>query len=339
MTRARTPHAVVQRFIRFANDHGLAGQSVAIAFSAGPDSTALAICAAEAARAIDLKPTLLHIDHNSRPGTASDATRAAALAEHLALPFKAAMLPAADRPSEEELRAGRYIALADLMSIAGIPTLLTAHHANDQAETLLLHLIRGAGPDGATAIRIRQSFQITGMPDSIDLIRPFLTESRDALHTLVADRGVIPVDDPTNLSHTYRRNAVRHRVLPVLEEIDPGAARHLAAFTDLIAEDNALLNDLAQSFLAEALIEKELSIPEFRHLPDAITSRMIRSWVLEQTGLVLTRDRTVAVLNLSKVGQGGAIIEIGEGWAVQRSGQTLKIRSAIDHAHGGTSES
>src|SRR3954453_66369 len=153
MTRERRPDAVVQRFLRTMHRLDLAGTKIGVAFSAGPDSCALAICSAEARQAIGLVPTLLHIDHNQRSDSRVEHERADVIAAALQLPIRHHRLDLKPGQSEDVLRRERYSALTRLMRESDCAVLMTGHHADDQAETLLLNLVRGAGLTGAGAMR------------------------------------------------------------------------------------------------------------------------------------------------------------------------------------------
>jgi tRNA(Ile)-lysidine synthase TilS/MesJ len=225
------------------------------------------------------------------------------------------------------------------MEEEGTETLLTAHHADDQAETLLLHLIRGTGPDGAQAMPMSQPFRLPGMTDFVTLIRPLLRERRSVLESLVTKYEILPVSDPTNSDTLYRRNAIRHRVIPVLEELNPGAVGHLANFAELMAEDNATFIPALINAMLGVPGDGSLDLDCLADLDNSMVRRVLRAWILNQTGIVLTFDRTQALVELAKRGKGGAIIEIGEGRTVERTGRTLNIRPAIEPTHGGISES
>ncbi|HRA47660.1 MAG TPA: tRNA lysidine(34) synthetase TilS [Thermomicrobiales bacterium] len=326
MARPRTPNAIVQRFLHTIQALELSRDPVGIAFSGGPDSLALAICAAEAKRAQHLHPTLLHIDHQTRPSSSSEAEHARDLATSLNLPFQARRIAERTPHTEDALRAGRYNALAAMVADLGSTLLLTGHHADDQAETVLLNLIRGTGPQGAIGMR-----SIRPLPNHppITLLRPFLAERRTDLATLVASRNLVPVSDPSNTDPVYRRNLIRHQVLPLLEEVVPGAASHLATFAGLLADDNTALDQIASEALGDLASREILPLSIIASQPPAIASRILRLWVHAGAGLILSHERTVALLTLAAVGRGGAVIEIGEGIAVSRVGRTLKMHTTF----------
>ena len=339
MSRERTPQAVVQRFVRTLHRLELTSRRVAIAFSAGPDSTALAICCAEAKRAVHLDPVLIHIDHNIRATSASEAEQAVHIANSLGLPIESAALTHRAEASEATLREDRYSFLHHLSNQAGADVLFTGHHADDQAETLLLNLVRGTGIKGARAMREARSLGLDGPVGGIVLVRPLLFERRADLHALVKAAGIEPVTDDSNTDTAFRRNLIRHQVLPLLEETSPGATERLAHFSSLLADDARFLDGLAATTLGLDAYATSLLLEPLRIQPVPLRSRMVRAWVHEQTGILLSFERTVAIDDLAMHGSGGSTIQLGDHWAVTRVGPALKIHQRIEVNDGGLLES
>ena len=205
---------VIQRFLAFLDDQELTGKPVGIAISGGRDSTALAICAAEARNAGKLEPVLVHIDHGVRPGSSEDRGIVRQSAEALDIPLLTSDLYSLGANSTEaEMREARYLALHSVLSALRVTTVLTGHHARDQAETVLLHLSRGQGLEGATGISPLEMLRFKDV--SITVARPFLQEDPVGLSDLVGEYGLPIVDDPTNEMVDRARNVVRHQVLPL----------------------------------------------------------------------------------------------------------------------------
>jgi len=148
---------------------------------------------------------------------------------------------------EARARAARYEALTDLCTYHGIEDLLLAHHQNDQAETVLLQLMRGAGVAGLSGMP--ESRILATSPEqasSITLWRPLLRLSRQELEAYAHEHKLKWIEDPSNRSSKYRRNVVRKSILPKLESIQPGAAANLARSAELLAQAQQLLDRLAQ---------------------------------------------------------------------------------------------
>ncbi|MFN3597170.1 MAG: tRNA lysidine(34) synthetase TilS [Rubricoccaceae bacterium] len=208
---------------------GLAsGTPLLAAVSGGLDSVALAHTLA----ALGWPATLAHVHHHLR-GEAADADAAfvEALAARLGCPFVRLDAPLrGDGNRQDEARRLRYAALAEAAAARGLAAVATAHTASDQAETLLLHLVRGTGAQG-----------LAGMPPArvlapgVALVRPLLGLGRSALAEAARAEGWDWREDASNASAAYRRNRLRHDVLPLLEaEGGPGVAERIARAAEAV---------------------------------------------------------------------------------------------------------
>ena len=206
-----------------------------LAVSGGVDSTALlAIATAihRRRRPVRIRPVVAHVDHGIRPDSTDDAIAVRALAEALDLPFRSTRLDwnGTAAVSSSAARDARWNALVRLAAEADAATILAAHHADDQAETILLRLARGTGLDG-----------LAGIPEQRELapgcrvIRPLLAARRDSIATLVEAAGLPVRHDPTNDRRDRAREMIRHEILPRLESIHPGASGRIAAVATEVA--------------------------------------------------------------------------------------------------------
>lgn len=195
-----------------------------LAFSGGGDSTALALGLAELAPRHGLAVELFHVDHALDPASGERAAAAAAIAAQIGLPFNVERHPVPDAARRREgteaaARRVRYAALEAFRARIGAERILTAHHRDDQVETLLLRLAAGSGLAGLAGIQRRRGA----------LLRPLLDLDRATLDAYVAARGIVALEDPTNLDLANERNRVRHRLLPFLLAQEPGLGSALAA--------------------------------------------------------------------------------------------------------------
>jgi tRNA(Ile)-lysidine synthase len=148
---------------------------------------------------------------------------------------------------EARARAARYEALTELCVYHGIEDLLLAHHQNDQAETVLLQLLRGAGVAGLSSMPESRVLATSAeQASSITLWRPLLRLSRDELEAYAREHQLKWIEDPSNQSSKYRRNAIRKNILPKLEGIQAGATANIARSADMLAQAQQLLDRLAQ---------------------------------------------------------------------------------------------
>lgn len=206
----------------------LPGDRLVVGFSGGPDSTALLLGLSQLARRFPLEILAVHLDHGLDPGSAARATAAGRLAAALGVPFVAERrevrevnAPTAPAESREvAARRVRYEVLAAARERTGARYVATAHHRDDQAETVLLRLLFGSGLSGLAGI---QPFR----PENA-VVRPLLDVPRSLLAAEVAAAGLTPVDDPTNRDLTLPRNRLRHRLLPALTAADPDLPERLA---------------------------------------------------------------------------------------------------------------
>jgi tRNA(Ile)-lysidine synthase len=227
------------------------GTAVTCAVSGGADSLALLLLAVEAG----CVATAVHVDHGLRPGSAAEADGVAQVAAQVGAAFRAVRVAVEPGPNlEARARAARYAALpADV---------LTGHTADDQAETVLLNLLRGAGLDGLAGIRDRAR-------------RPLLDLRRRETRELCRSRGLEPLDDPSNASPDHRRNRVRHELLPLLDAIaERDVVPILARQARLLGDDADLLGELA------AAIEPTDGAA-LAAAPLPLARRAVREWLRE----------------------------------------------------------
>ena len=213
---------------------------IVIALSGGRDSMALLDAAATLAPELGLTLSALHVHHGLSANADAWAAfcgdecarRGVPLAVH-----RAVIRRAAGESLEAQARAARYAAYA----AADADVVVLAHHADDQAETLLLQLLRGAGPHGLAAMPVRRA-----MRQGPALLRPFLALPRSTIDAYAAARGIAWVDDESNANTGVKRNFVRHDVAPRLAAAFPGYPATLVRAAAHQAEAARLIDELAQ---------------------------------------------------------------------------------------------
>jgi tRNA(Ile)-lysidine synthase len=212
-----------------------------IALSGGLDSTVLLHALAVTRERHGKALLAVHIDHRLQPDSASWSEYCRRLAGRLGVEIRldpVTVDAAASGGLEAAAREARYAALAQ--HVGHGDWLLSAHHRNDQAETLLLNLMRGSGPAGLAGIGLLSRFGAGW------LARPLIDVPRAALETYAAAQDLRWVDDPSNEDLRFDRNYLRHEVLPALERRWAGVAERLARSADLAAEAAAMLEELAE---------------------------------------------------------------------------------------------
>jgi tRNA(Ile)-lysidine synthase len=214
----------------------------AVALSGGRDSIALLDAVVAYARPRGRDAIALHVHHGLSPNAdhwASACETAARLRGIRCIVRRVAIARAARTSLEASARRCRYDALAGAAREADAHIVLLAHHRDDQAETLLLQLLRGAGPHGLAAMPARRD------ADGLTWIRPLLDVPRAAIDAYGAQLGLRHVDDASNADLRFARNALRRCVLPALAEVAPAYARTIARAATLQADAARLADDLA----------------------------------------------------------------------------------------------
>lgn len=247
---------------------------VAVAYSGGGDSTALLHAVARLVARGPLEAVALHVHHGLHADADAWLAHCRAVAEGLGIPFDSARVQVERGGSiEGEARRVRYAALVDLARTHRCSHLLTAHHADDQAETVLVNLARGTGIAGLAAAARSRTIE------GIVLARPFLDLPSAIVRGDAAARGLAHVDDPSNHDRRFTRNAIRHDVLPALRRIAPSIAAHLARTAAHASTLQALLDEIGDEDLAIGEPEDDLAIERLAALSPARAANALRVWL------------------------------------------------------------
>lgn len=245
-----------------------------VAYSGGLDSRVLLDLMAGLRQRLTLALAAVHVDHGLHPESVAWAGHCEARCADLGVRLVHLRVQVRSGPGPEAAaRAARYGALADLLNPGDL--LLTAHHRDDQAETLLLALLRGAGVHGLAAM------PVVAPLGSGFLVRPLLPYGRAELRAYALARGLDWVDDPSNLHLDLDRNWLRHRILPLLAERWPAASRTLARSAGHCAEAAALMDRLAAAEAACLTGRRPgtLSLVGLRRLDAALCRAVLRHWI------------------------------------------------------------
>lgn len=224
MARSHPPTLVtlVSRTLR--EECGLEpGARVLAAVSGGPDSVAMLDVLAQLAPKLGFELVAHGVDHGLRPEASGELELAQAHALRLGVPFtRTSVVVHPGGNLQARARAARYQALEAARERTGCALIATAHHADDRAETVLLRLLRGAGPRGLAVLPARAG----------NRIRPLLRARKADILAHLGRRQLAFAEDPSNRDRRYLRARVRHEVLPLLAELSPGIVDHLNALAD-----------------------------------------------------------------------------------------------------------
>jgi tRNA(Ile)-lysidine synthase len=278
-----------------------------------------------------------HLDHGMRPGSGADADWVAGLCRAWDVGLyvdRADPVPT----SENEARSVRYAFLHEVCRTTGARALLTAHHADDQAETVLFRILRGTGLDGLRGIA-----DVPGPGTMPDLVRPLLGFWREELEAYAAMNRIEWRDDPTNLDHGFARNAIRLRILPDAEAlVAPAARRALVRLSELAAREEVAWAEVMTRLMTEVNAEVHRR-PDGRvervsfdrvataALGSALRGRLLR-WLGREAGIAFDADATRRAVDFAEAGRSGRAIQLGRGATLRRSLDRLEVVAGLERA-------
>jgi tRNA(Ile)-lysidine synthase len=321
--------AAVRRAVR---DH--LHDDVLVACSGGADSMALAAAAAFVGPRAGHRVGLVTIDHQLQPGSAQRAARVARWAVEAGLaPVVTSTVDVAGRPGgpEAAARDARYEALVAAAAGHGIGTVLLGHTREDQAETVLLALVRGAGPHG-----------LAGMPtvrtrSGVALVRPLLDVSRAQTRAVATALGLPVWDDPHNEDPAYRRTQARDVLGSLVDRLGPAVVGNLARTARLAAADTGYLDQLAAVALEKAALDTAtgaagLRVADLAGLPDPVRTRVLHAWArsLGVPGSALAHTHVAALDALVTAWRGQGAVWLPGGIGVARQQGWLSRTDHVD---------
>jgi tRNA(Ile)-lysidine synthase len=261
-------------------------RTVVVGLSGGADSVALLDALASLRRRRGFRVVAAHLDHGLRAGSADDAAFCAELCRALDVALRVGRADVRARAArergglEQAARRERYAFLRRVREEEGAVAIAVAHTRDDQAETLLLRLLRGAGATGLAGMRPRRG----------DVVRPLLAVSRREVLAHLRERGLAWKEDPSNADLAHRRNRVRHELVPYLEErFNPGIRASLARTAAVLAEEASHVRGEAEELLAAIAREEDgaflLRRSALAEAPTAVARAAIRQALARAGGL------------------------------------------------------
>jgi tRNA(Ile)-lysidine synthase len=273
------PEALTSALAHWSGRHAVDAQDgfIGVAFSGGADSTALLLCAQARWPG---RVMALHVHHGLQVAADGFERHAQAFCDLHHIPFHGRRVdarPASGQSPEDAARDARYRTLADLATDAGVAWVLLAQHADDQAETLLLALSRGAGLPGLAAMP--EVFERHG----VRIGRPWLGVPAQALRDALAQAGHAFVDDPSNADRRFTRNRIRATLLPAWAQAFAGFREALARTAAHAAQGQRLLDELAAIDLAAT--GEPPAIDALRALNRDRQANALRRWLRRREGV------------------------------------------------------
>jgi tRNA(Ile)-lysidine synthase len=307
------------------------GDLIVVGVSGGPDSVCLLHILHRLKNELKVALLVAHFDHGLRPGEDAPETRfVASLAESMGLPFETEKARSLLRQSigsqEEAARNARYRFLEKMRKRHGAREIALAHHLNDQAETILMRLLRGSGPSG-----------LGGIPPCRDrvIIRPLIEINRKEVEAYVKAQGLSYVTDSSNLQTLFLRNRIRIELLPLLENYQPRLVERLAETAEILREEDKYLEQVVKAWIdGEAETSSggavSVSVRSFLDLPPPLKRRVVRQ-LIERVKKTLRRvgsDHVRSVLTIAEGEKPQAMLDLPGKLCVQRTYERLVFKSA-----------
>lgn len=308
-----------------------------VAYSGGLDSTVLLHLAHRFALSSGCRLFAFHVHHGLNAQADDWLAHCRNECQRLDIPFDSRRVQL-DRKSgdgiEAEAREKRYRALGEMCREHDIPLLLTAHHEDDQVETVLLQLMRGAGVAGLSGMETSShSPELLG-DEKLILGRPLLSVSRKELASWLVEAGVSHIDDDSNDDVIYTRNAIRHRLVPVLEDLFPGFQKRLSRTAQHAGSAQRLLEEMARKDIESCEIGKNsLNLERMRPLKQDRIDNLLRYWLAvngvrmpSAAWLWQARDQ---LMNAREDAQIDLVLD---GYTIRRYRQTVSLAKTVESA-------
>ena len=276
-------HLLVEHVLRTAEEQGLwlPHDTIIVAVSGGPDSVALLHIMHEISQHhMPLKLICAHVHHGFRVESDEEALMVERMAAKLDIPFvmEAVDVPAymieSGKGTQEAARDKRYEFLIKTAVKYGARSIATAHHADDQAETVLLHLLRGSGPSGLTGMKFNRTIK------NVELIRPLLRIYKTALVDVCESESLVYAIDESNLQSKYRRNEIRLDILPFLGQYNGQITQALNQLSSVMTAEDDYVEQAAAKMYHELVHKADerftFSVSSFSGLHVALQRRLIK---------------------------------------------------------------
>lgn len=314
---------------------------IVVGCSGGPDSTALLVALAALAQPLALALHVVAVDHKLRRASAAEAEAVCAVAESLGASVEiSAVQVSAGASRMAAARIARYTALGEAAQRRGARFVAVGHTRDDQAETMLMRLLGGAGLTGLSGMSIVAPFPTERTTD-LSLFRPLLNVSRREvegfLSPLTDALSPLPYTDPTNADPRYLRTRLRNEALPLLRTLAPHLDEHLLHLSAQLRADAEHLDAEALAALAALPLVVEdtsvrISVRSIASLPRALAARVLRLLSERHLQVSLSQRHVEALLSLCRDTAGRAALDLHGCFAQRRKDVLLLSRRAATGA-------
>ena len=315
------------RFVRFVTRRKLvsSGDRVLLAVSGGVESMVMLHLVRESAAELEVEIAAAHFDHAMRAASAQDAEWLAGVCAAWGVPLVQERAGAA-LYGEAAARAARYTFLDRARGRVKAERIATAHHADDQIETVLFRILRGSGLRGLAGIPLRRGA----------IIRPLLPFRKYELEGYARDCGIAYRLDETNATDLYARNRIRRALIPVIQTIRPQAPAAILALARHAARAERAWHSLLRHVRRHVVLRSadggsELARGKLLEYDAEIRARLLR-WALRQVGYLASRNTTHALVQFVENAPSGSHYDVSETVRVQRAFDTIRITRAAASA-------
>jgi tRNA(Ile)-lysidine synthase len=296
-----------------------AGSRILVALSGGIDSVVLLHLLHFQCHDSGFVLSAAHFDHRMRTGSDRDASWVRGLCRAWAIPLVQGVA-ASELSSERAARDARYAFLEEAADRTGSDLIATAHHADDQVETVLFRMLRGTGLRGLAGIPERRG----------RIVRPLLRGDRQSIRNYARRSGLVALDDPTNADRRFARNRIRHDILPALDRHMPGARAALLRLAAEAAAQEAAWNPLIDAWLDRVRIERSgdailLARDGLLGYHRHVCGRIVRR-AFERLGRLPGHSGTLAALAFINNGVSGHSITLAGGYRIEREFDRIVFR-------------
>ena len=308
-----------------------AGQVVLVGVSGGPDS----LCLLDALFRLGFQTIAACFNHRLRPEAEAEQDQVERFAAGLQIPFiggsedVARLASDQGKTIEEAAREMRYAFLFESARAYCADAVAVGHNADDQVETVLMHLLRGSGLAGLRGMGYRT---LTQWDDRIPLVRPLLGVWRDEIMGYCAETGLQPLLDSSNLERAYLRNRIRLDLVPALEGMATGARQRIWNFSQLAADDLQLMDAVEDAAWRSCVVEQvpgaiRFALDALRGQPDALQRRVLRRAALKlrPSGDGLSLKQTLRAVEFLQPGATGRKIELGNRLILRKNAHGLLL--------------
>jgi tRNA(Ile)-lysidine synthase len=295
---------------------GLTPGRALVAVSGGPDSVALLDLLVRTRDAHGIELVVAHLDHGIHPESRRVAEQVQSFAASYQLPFECGRLDLGHGASETLARSRRYAWLEATRARVGAGIIVTAHHRDDQVETVLMRVLAGSGPAG-----------LAGMSSGQRLVRPLLEFSRAELAAYVAERGLEVWIDPANSDRRHLRSWIRTELLPLLRARLPDVESHLQRLASQAAQDRAAWDALLEALPLDVRTDSagiSVTAGSLANYDPALKQAIILA-LARRIGCPLGPARTGRILDLLDRGRSGARVPLGTHWNAELTFNRLRI--------------